>query len=100
MHEVKRIRIHAIIKDTVAKKLGENSLKNICILQEPDIKHLTETIWGCQSALSGSADLYELVFVRWEKRIEWSPWNCILLTKEEVSAHSSLEDVNEVCRQF
>ena len=34
--------------------------------------------------------------IRWNKNQEWSPWNCILLTKEEAAAHEKLENVTEV----
>ena len=65
--------------------------------QESDLRYLIESIWNTQSALSAQNDLYDLVFIRWNKHEEWSPWNCILLTKEEASAHEKLENVTEVC---
>jgi hypothetical protein len=65
--------------------------------QESDLRYLVESIWNTQSALSAQNDLYDLVFIRWNKHEEWSPWNCILLTKEESSAHERLENVTEVC---
>ena len=40
--------------------------------------------------------LFDLILVRWNKYEEWSPYNCILLTKEEASAHAKLENVTEV----
>lgn len=46
--------------------------------------------------LSAHEDLFDLVLVRWNKHEEWSPWNCILLTKQEASAHAKLENVTEV----
>ena len=60
------------------------------------MRYLVESIWNTQSALSAQNDLYDLVFIRWNKHEEWSPWNCILLTKEEASAHERLENVTEV----
>lgn len=65
-------------------------------LQEPDLRYLVENIWNSQSVLSAHEDLFDLVLVRWNKYEEWSPWNCILLTKEEASAHAKLENVTEV----
>ena len=65
-------------------------------LQEPDIRYLVENIWNSQSVLSAQEDLFDLVLVRWNKYEEWSPWNCIFLTKEEASAHAKLENVTEV----
>ena len=64
--------------------------------QEPDLRYLVENIWNSQSVLSAHDDLFDLVLVRWNKYEEWSPWNCILLTKEEASAHAKLENVTEV----
>ena len=64
--------------------------------QEPDLRYLVENIWNSQSVLSAQEDLFDLVLVRWNKYEEWSPWNCILLTKEEASAHAKLENVTEV----
>ena len=61
-----------------------------------DLKHLVEGIWGGQSILSAETDLFELEMLRWEKGTEWSPWNCILLTKEEASYHRMLDNVYEV----
>uniref|UniRef100_A0A3Q3T0K2 IQ motif and ubiquitin domain containing n=1 Tax=Mastacembelus armatus TaxID=205130 RepID=A0A3Q3T0K2_9TELE len=57
------------------------------LLQVEDVRYLVEVIWGSRSALHASTDLYNLVFVRWEPKKDWSPWNCILLSKEETSAH-------------
>ena len=64
--------------------------------QEPDLRYLVENIWNGQSVLSAHEDLFDLVLLRWNKYEEWSPWNCILLTKEEASAHAKLENVTEV----
>ena len=65
-------------------------------LQETDLRHLVENVWNSQSALSAWDDLYDLVLVRWDAHDEWSPWNCVLLTKEEASAHEKLENLEEV----
>ncbi|XP_002734642.2 IQ motif and ubiquitin-like domain-containing protein [Saccoglossus kowalevskii] len=65
------------------------------LLQEVDLRYLVENIWGSQSALSAWDDLYDLVLVRWDRGEEWSPWNCILLTKDEAAAHVKLEEVEE-----
>jgi hypothetical protein len=57
---------------------------------------LVEKIWSGQSVLSAWEDLYDLTFVRWDKHQEWSPWNCILLTKDEAASHVRLVDLDEV----
>ncbi|KAM6384160.1 IQ motif and ubiquitin-like domain-containing protein isoform 4-T7 [Alca torda] len=60
------------------------------ILKHQDLQYMIENIWGSQSALSACSDLYDLVMVRWDKQREWSPWNTILLTKDEADAHLKL----------
>lgn len=65
--------------------------------QVEDMRFLVEVVWASRSALRASSDLYDLVFVRWERQRDWSPWNCILLSKEEASAHMEVEDVHKVC---
>ncbi|XP_033972762.1 IQ and ubiquitin-like domain-containing protein [Trematomus bernacchii] len=65
------------------------------LLQVEDVRYLVEVLWASRSALHSSSDLYSLVFVRWEKRRVWSPWNCILLSKEETSAHLEVDDVHK-----
>ena len=64
--------------------------------QETDLRYLIENIWGGQSALSSEKELYELRLVRWDRREQWSPWNCILLSKEEAQAHLRLDGLEEV----
>ena len=34
--------------------------------------------------------------MRWNRNEEWSPWNCVLLTKDEASAHEKLVNLEEV----
>uniref|UniRef100_A0A8D0HM67 IQ motif and ubiquitin domain containing n=1 Tax=Sphenodon punctatus TaxID=8508 RepID=A0A8D0HM67_SPHPU len=73
--------------------------KTAFLIQQQDLQYMVESIWGCQSALSAWDDLYDLVMVRWNKYCEWSPWNTILLTKDEADAHlklSSLEQAYEI----
>ena len=64
--------------------------------QEGDLKHLVEGVWGGQSALSAERDLFELAVVRWERSVEWSPWNCVVLTHLEADYHQQLDHVEEV----
>ena len=70
----------------------------VFLLQEPDLRYLVENIWGGQSSLSAVRDVFELTLSRWEKKEHWSPWNCILLTKDEAKAHSKLEDIEQVSK--
>ncbi|NWT93858.1 IQUB protein, partial [Urocynchramus pylzowi] len=68
----------------------QDDSKIVFLVQLPDMQYLIENIWNGQSALSACSDLYDLVMVRWDKKQEWSPWNTILLTKEEADAHLKL----------
>ncbi|KFO28633.1 IQ and ubiquitin-like domain-containing protein [Fukomys damarensis] len=65
------------------------------LMQLQDIQYLIENIWIPQSVLSAWDDLNDLVMVRWDKSCEWSPWNCILLTKDEAAAHLQLESIEK-----
>uniref|UniRef100_A0A3Q4HB78 IQ motif and ubiquitin domain containing n=1 Tax=Neolamprologus brichardi TaxID=32507 RepID=A0A3Q4HB78_NEOBR len=62
------------------------------LLEVQDMQYLVEAVWASRSALSANVDLYNLVFVRWDRQKDWSPWNCILLSKEETSAHLETYD--------
>ncbi|CAK6434275.1 unnamed protein product [Pipistrellus nathusii] len=70
------------------------------LIQLQDIQYLVENIWVSQSALSACNDLNDLVLVRWDKAVEWSPWNCILLTKDEAIAHLKLASIEEGYEQL
>ncbi|XP_036912388.1 IQ and ubiquitin-like domain-containing protein [Sturnira hondurensis] len=73
----------------------EDDSKIAFLMQLQDIQYLIENIWVSQSALSAWKDLNDLVMVRWDKSLEWSPWNCILLTKDEGVAHLKLTSIEE-----
>lgn len=60
------------------------------------MQYLIENIWAGQSILSAWDDLYDLILVRWNKDDEWSPWNTILLTKDEAMAHLKLDHLDDV----
>uniref|UniRef100_A0A8C1KRV9 IQ motif and ubiquitin domain containing n=1 Tax=Cyprinus carpio TaxID=7962 RepID=A0A8C1KRV9_CYPCA len=65
------------------------------LLQEQDLRYLVDVLWGAQSALSSWKDLHDLLLVWWEKHLDWSPWNCILPTKDEAAAHLKLENIEK-----
>ncbi|KAL2777623.1 IQ and ubiquitin-like domain-containing protein [Daubentonia madagascariensis] len=73
----------------------EDDSKIAFLMQLQDIQYLTENIWASQSVLSAWDNLNDLVMVRWDKSLEWSPWNCILLTKDEGAAHLKLTSIEE-----
>jgi len=80
------------------ERIGDNS-KIAYLIQETDLQYLVENIWLSQSILSAWDDLYDLVLTRWDRDEEWSPWNCILLTKDEALAHARLDHLNEAYGQ-
>ncbi|NWJ10938.1 IQUB protein, partial [Crypturellus undulatus] len=73
----------------------QDGAKIVYLIQQQDMQYMVEKIWDCQSALSACDDLYDLVMVRWDKHHEWSPWNTILLTKDEADAHLKLCNLQE-----
>uniref|UniRef100_A0A8P0TCE7 IQ motif and ubiquitin domain containing n=1 Tax=Canis lupus familiaris TaxID=9615 RepID=A0A8P0TCE7_CANLF len=73
----------------------EDDPKIAFLMQLQDIQYLVENIWASQSVLSAGNDLNDLVLVRWDRSLEWSPWNCILLTKDEGVAHLKLTSIEE-----
>ncbi|KAF1485697.1 IQ and ubiquitin-like domain-containing protein, partial [Pygoscelis antarcticus] len=88
---------HKLILENLRKSEADyqDDAKIVFLVQHQDLQYMIENIWGCQSALSACSDLYELVMVRWDKQREWSPWNTILLTKDEVDAHLRLCNLQE-----
>jgi len=65
-------------------------------VQSVDIRQLVLDIWNGKSVLSENSDMFNLVLVRWDKYQQWSPWNTILLTRDEAEAHDRLDDVTQV----
>lgn len=76
------------------QSLNRVSSQTVC-LQVEDIQYLVADVWTFCSAKE-SSDLDELDFVRWDRGRAWSPWNCILLSKEETSSHLEVEDLQQV----
>ncbi|XP_022248708.1 IQ and ubiquitin-like domain-containing protein [Limulus polyphemus] len=67
----------------------------VFLLNEGEIRYLVEKIWKGKSALSGSTNLFDLVFLRWNKEYEWTPWNCILMNRQEARNHCALNSVSQ-----
>lgn len=65
------------------------------IFQEADICYLVEKIWGSESIISNNNDLYDLIFIRWNSEIPWSPWNCLLVTIDEAEKHAKIGDIHK-----
>ncbi|XP_011706277.1 PREDICTED: IQ and ubiquitin-like domain-containing protein [Wasmannia auropunctata] len=66
------------------------------MMQEQDIYHLVNHIWQGQSAVSKTTDLFNLRMVRYQRDVEWAPWNCILLTKDEADIHYYIDDLDTI----
>lgn len=64
-----------------------------------DIADLVETVWRGQSLLSQTTvDVHgvELQLPRWRRGEDWSPWNCVLMTRMEARAHGLLKRPEEL----
>ena len=85
----------SLLDSIKAEEEARNNLASPAfILQESDIRYIVENIWNSRSVLSGLADLFDLRLARWECEKEWSPWNCILLSREECRIHTKLGGIN------
>ncbi|TPP57360.1 IQ and ubiquitin domain-containing protein [Fasciola gigantica] len=60
------------------------------LVNKEDIQFLIDEVWERRSVLSGWLDITDLVLTRWRISEPWSPWNTILLTREEAEAHVKL----------
>ena len=57
------------------------------LTQEKDLEYLVNSVWQMRSAISKNPNLRDLVFVRWDLKKHWSPWNCFLVTNFEAYVH-------------
>ncbi|XP_050763898.1 IQ and ubiquitin-like domain-containing protein [Gymnogyps californianus] len=95
-HREAFLKYRLILENLRKSEAGyQDDAKIVFLVQHQDLQYLMENIWGCQSALSACSDLYDLVMVRWDKQHEWSPWNTILLTKDEADAHLKLGNLQK-----
>ncbi|KAF7250175.1 IQ and ubiquitin domain-containing protein [Paragonimus skrjabini miyazakii] len=60
------------------------------LINKEDIRFLVDDVWERRSILSGWLDINDLVLARWRLNEPWSPWNMIVVTKEEAEAHEKL----------
>jgi len=74
----------------VAEKQYGDLSQCVFLMTVADIRYLIDTVWGLKSVLSEEPELFLLDMVRWDVTQEWSPWNCMLLSKEEAEAHAQL----------
>lgn len=66
------------------------------VMQEKDIFFIVEKLWHSHSAISECHDITELRLCRWRVKEDWSPWNCFLVTVQEMKAHLKLENPEQV----
>lgn len=69
------------------------------ILQDRDIFYLVNNIWHGTSAVSENHNVYQLHLCRWLRFEDWSPWNCILLTRDEAKSHLQVRELETVYDQ-
>jgi len=65
----------------------------VFMMSVEDVVYLVDTIWRGQSALSQEDELFRLTLARWDRHKEFSPWNCVLLTRGEAETHEALQDI-------
>ena len=65
-----------------------------------DLQYLVTHVWDGRSVLSKHKNLVDLVLSRWILCEEWSPCNCLLITKNEAKSHAKVVDVEKVCYYF
>ncbi|XP_013139424.1 PREDICTED: IQ and ubiquitin-like domain-containing protein [Papilio polytes] len=66
------------------------------VLQEKDVFFIVEKLWHSHSAISECADMSLLRLCRWHVGEDWAPWNCFLVTVEEMKEHLKLENPEAV----
>eukprot|EP00049_Salpingoeca_infusionum_P008048 m.130267 g.130267 ORF g.130267 m.130267 type:complete len:722 (-) comp13897_c0_seq2:1186-3351(-) len=71
----------------------EGKSQCVFLMSVRDIRYLVDTIWGTKSCLSEESDPKQLTLVRWDHTKEWTPWNCLVLAKDEVDGHNMVVDV-------
>ncbi|XP_018916373.1 IQ motif and ubiquitin-like domain-containing protein [Bemisia tabaci] len=102
IENVATTRIDFTPYERMLKLIRDDEIRRRCysstcfILQPYGIYFIVNVIWYGESALSESDYLPDLRLVRWEVNKVWSPWNCILLTREEAPVHLRISDIHKV----
>lgn len=88
-----RTQHRRILEDIQKKEIAGGYNSQICFLLTPDdVAYLVENVWGNCSILSHEEDIFKLTLARWDTTKAWSPWNCVLLSKDEAEVHAELGD--------
>lgn len=85
-----------LLKVLISEEGKSNISGLVYILQPCDIKHIVENVWKRRSCISGLAKEDDLELTRYDFKKNWTPWNCILVTKEEAETlkkTSNLENI-------
>ncbi|VDP29908.1 unnamed protein product [Schistosoma margrebowiei] len=86
--ESPRPETDAIIDGTHEETVCVNPLP--FLIDKEDIRFLIDRIWESRSVLSGWTNLFDLTLTRWDINEPWSPWNTIVVTREEAEIHENL----------
>ncbi|XP_054006767.1 IQ and ubiquitin-like domain-containing protein [Hylaeus anthracinus] len=86
-----------LLRDIRRSEAGKNrSHTNLAFVVDAKIIHrLVNNVWHGKSAISECDRLDELRLVRLDRNVEWSPWNCLLLTANEASVHTRVDNLAE-----
>lgn len=88
-----RFMLKMIRRDERARR---STCSYIFILQDKDIYYIVAKIWHSHSALSECSDIYDLTLCRFHRHEDWSPWNCILLSRAEAKEHLRIKKLEDV----
>eukprot|EP00040_Diaphanoeca_grandis_P007560 m.41383 g.41383 ORF g.41383 m.41383 type:complete len:743 (-) comp18794_c0_seq1:53-2281(-) len=92
---------HRIMEDIRRKEIAKGySSQVVFLMSVEDMTYIIETIWGAQSCLSQESEIFRLTLARWDEAQEWSPWNCVLLTKDEAETHEELHKLNSSLQEM
>ncbi|KAJ3130221.1 hypothetical protein HK100_008171 [Physocladia obscura] len=89
---LRNMRSEEVAKRAVVGTPADAHYNAIALLQEADMRHLVDVIWGKQSCISAAKNMDDLVLTRWDPKVELSPWNCIMLTRAEADKHELRSD--------
>lgn len=89
--------VYVLAVDSSKLQKGKSEMT---FLQESDIKYLVDVIWHRSSIVSSVLTLDALTFTRWKKYEMLSPWNCILMTRDEALLHDQLETFETYSDEF